>query len=52
MSNKKIGGENPKQEFILNLDETSTAGALYVGKALPGSSASEPVWQIKKVTDT
>lgn len=52
MTSKKINPEPPKTEYELRLDENSTPGALYVGKALPGSSQSDSVWQIKKVTDT
>ncbi len=37
-------------DYNIKLDDTGTA--LYVGKALPGSSTSSAVWQIKKVTDT
>ena len=44
--------DNSSQEanYDIRLDDTGTA--LYVGKALPGSSTSSAVWQIKKVTDT
>ena len=31
------------------VDETSTVGVIYVGKAAIGSSISSPVWQVKKI---
>ena len=36
----------------LRMDDTSTAGALYVGKAAIGTATSAAKWQIQKVTDT
>lgn len=37
--------------FSIAVDDTSTVGAMYVGKAAIGSSASSAVWQIKKIYD-
>jgi len=33
------------------VDDTSTAGVTYVGKAVIGSSSASVVWQIKKIYD-
>lgn len=35
--------------FTWRQDTTTTPGSTYIGKAAPGSSESDPVWQIQKV---
>ena len=37
-------------DYNIKLDDTGTA--LYVGKSVPGSASSDPLWKIIKVTDT
>lgn len=39
-------------QFATQLDDVSTTGVTYVGKATIGSSASSAVWQIKKIDET
>lgn len=39
-------------EYALQLDDVTTTGVTYVGKAAIGSSASGAVWQIKKINET
>ena len=34
------------------IDDLSTAGVMYVGHAVPGSSQSDAVWQIMKIDET
>lgn len=43
---------SPASKLITRIDETSTAGTTYIGKALPASLTTEEVWQIQKITDT
>lgn len=39
-------------QFAIQLDDVSTTGVTYIGKAAIGSSASSAVWQIKKIDET
>ncbi len=38
-------------QLALQLDD-STAGTLYVGKALPGTATSTAAWRIKRLVET
>lgn len=51
MNSKSINNSTPNK-LITRIDETSTAGVTYIGKALPASETDETVWQIQKITDT
>ena len=42
----------PSDIMITRIDETSTPGVTYIGKALPGADPAQPVWQIQAITDT
>jgi hypothetical protein len=46
-----FGGINTDGNFDVKLDEVSDT-LLYMGIAQIGSDLSEPVWQIRKITDT
>jgi hypothetical protein len=45
---------NPNPQYALRLENTDAAPTkiTYVGEAAPGSNASDPVWRIKKITET
>lgn len=38
--------------FAIRIDDVSTTGITYVGKATVGSSPSSPVWQIQKLDES
>lgn len=38
--------------YTVRLDDTSTAGITYVGKAVVSSSEASAVWQIQKIDET
>lgn len=42
----------PSDILSIRIDETSTPGTTYIGKAIPGSDPTEPVWQIQAITET
>lgn len=35
--------------YLTKIDNTTTANVIYIGKALPGSTGAQNVWQIKKL---
>lgn len=42
------GGE--EEVYDIEIDDT-VSGVIYIGQALPGSSVSDPVWRIRKITE-
>lgn len=38
--------------YTTRIDTASTTGITYVGKAVPGSATSNPVWQIQRIDET
>ncbi len=36
-------------DFITNIDSSSSASYVYVGKARPASSTASTVWQVKRI---
>jgi len=51
MSSWNLNKQN-EVSLITKIDDTTTSGTTYIGKAVPGSSESAAVWQITKITDT
>lgn len=48
---ESIDGKTPSSTTALltKIDNTTTANVIYIGKAAPGSTGSQNVWQIKKL---
>lgn len=44
--------EDDDMEYTYRIDETSSVGKTYIGKAVPDSLESDPVWQIKVIDET
>lgn len=42
----------PSDILTTRIDETTTPGTTYIGKAIPGSDPTEAAWQIQAITDT
>ena len=43
----------PVEEEVYDIEiDTSVAGVTYVGEAVPGTSATQSLWRIKKITET
>lgn len=49
LSSGSAGGSST---YATNIDSTTTANMVYVGKAVPGTSVSAPFWQIKLLNKT
>lgn len=45
------GGSGATSDYSILIDEP-TAGIMYIGKAVTGSSSAAAVWQVKKLTES
>jgi hypothetical protein len=39
-------------EYVILVDDVTSSGIIYVGRAVPGTLSSQPLWQIKKIDTT